>query len=108
MNLATDQTPGAQAEAIAQANAYTSNSGLPSYTDLVDTIADLSGVITMLWARLPEAPTVTLNLQADEAAELREWLDAELMDLSTINVEDEDRPRLERMHRVLAKLNGGA
>lgn len=110
MNLITDPSPAAQSAAIQQSNDCTARAGLPSYTDLVDTIADMLDTIRAMWARVPTVEPasvgVMLTLQADEVAELREWLEAELLDLSTINVEDEDRPRIERMHRVLRKLGG--
>lgn len=45
-----------------------------------------------------------LPLDAAEAAELFEFLDAETMDLSTVAIDDEDRPKLARLESIRGRL----
>ena len=47
---------------------------------------------------------LTITLTGEEAGELRELLTAEWLDLASVNANEDDRVRLERLHSMLGKL----
>lgn len=109
------------------ADAHLNNVGLRTYSDMHQGASDLylaahsvctgplkrrptqmdalRAACTSFVPALPLTSDVLLTLTVNQARELRECIDADVMDLSTISLDDEDQAKVAVLHTVLARLD---
>lgn len=107
----------AQREAIATADAHLGNAALPTWTAMwcalhylhqQASLSDLpptNGALRLAATLTHMKPAgCVLALTDEEAAALHECLQFDVLDLSTINVDEEDRPKVEHLTAILRRL----